>query len=211
MDDGFGGDDLARARLGAQPRGEVERAAPVAVSDRDRFAGVEPDAHPTREVGRSEPVLELDGRAQRLSGGHEHDERLVATKLEQESFAGGDHLLDQLGEAGDEIAGGLVTVLGGVLRVAADIGDQERPGLGAVVAVRRRGGARVGIVRGGVGWIRHSSTLPRSGGRPGAAARAECTRGTGSRSRPGDSRPGESRLPDSIGRDGAQASRPGTG
>ena len=65
------GQDLAGAGLCAQPCRQVQRAAAVAALDRQRLAGIEPDADPQRKpraiVGRlPEAGLQLDGGAQRL-------------------------------------------------------------------------------------------------------------------------------------------------
>ncbi len=81
--------------LGAQPGGDVERAAPVAALDRHCLAGIEADPHAPWHLGLEEPVLELDRRTQRVAGRDEHDERLVAPKLEQEAAAGGHDLADE--------------------------------------------------------------------------------------------------------------------
>ena len=108
------------------------------------------------------PVLKLDRSSQGLTGGHEHDKRFIAPELEQESLAGGDDLLDELGEPGHEVARGLVAKFGRVSRVAPDIGDQKGPRLGPAVLARRGLAAIGGSLRAGVRQIRHWSMRPRS-------------------------------------------------
>ena len=61
VDEVCAGEDLAGGRRGAQPGGQVEGRAAVAVADRDRLAGVEPDAHRERQLG-SRPCLVGEAR-----------------------------------------------------------------------------------------------------------------------------------------------------
>ena len=99
------------ARPGAQSGREVEGSPAVAVADRDRLAGIEPDPDAARQLGLDEPSLQVDRRAQGLAGGDEDDERLVAPELEQETVAGRHDLGHELAEPGRQGGAGLVTVL----------------------------------------------------------------------------------------------------
>ena len=130
--DRLGGQHLAGARQRAQPRRAVERAAAEAVVDGDRLAGVEADPDAARQRGGGQPPLELDREAQRLARGVEDQQRLVAAQLLEVTLVGGTGLRGDGGEAPRQSGGGLVAVLAGVARVAADVGEQER-------AQRRRG------------------------------------------------------------------------
>jgi hypothetical protein len=124
--------DLAGSRLTAEPSSQVQRATAVTALDRDCLSGIEPDAHRERERGRlerllDEPLLELDGRADRLPGRGEHAQGLVPSKLEQGAVATLDPFTCDVGELGRELGSGLVASLLGEQGVAADVGDQERP------------------------------------------------------------------------------------
>ena len=73
LQDGLACEDLPRSRQRTQPRRQVERAAPVAVADRNGLPGVEADPDPTRQVSRGEPFLERDCGAQGLTRRVEDD------------------------------------------------------------------------------------------------------------------------------------------
>ena len=51
MDNGLAGQNLARRRDRAQPRGQVQRTAPIAALGRHRLAGIQPHPDPDREDG----------------------------------------------------------------------------------------------------------------------------------------------------------------
>ena len=119
-----------RARPRAQSRRKVEGSPAVAVADRDRLAGIEPDPDAARQLGLDEPSLQVDRRAKGLASGHEDDERLVAPELEEETVARRHDLGDELAESGRQGSAGFIAVLARVRRIAADVGDQERPQVG---------------------------------------------------------------------------------
>src|SRR5207249_2662786 len=71
----------------AQPRGQVERAASVPVLDGHRLARVQADAYQERNLrllqrGLHEPRLQVDRRRDRPARRSEHDQCLVASKLQ---------------------------------------------------------------------------------------------------------------------------------
>ena len=85
--DSLAGEDLAGPRDAAQAGGEVQGAAAVTAFDRDGLAGRQADADSERESGLTvhvlpEAALQLDGSAERLSGGLEDAQSLVAAELE---------------------------------------------------------------------------------------------------------------------------------
>ena len=94
-----------------------------------------PDA--ARQLGR-EPDLELERGPQGASSQDEHGQRLVAAQLEQEAVVGRHDLADDRREPAGQVGRGVRAVLGRVGRVAADVGDEERPEL------RLRGRLRLG-------------------------------------------------------------------
>ena len=127
-----GGDhDLARRGHGAEPRGGVQRRAPEPVLDRDRLAGVDPDAD-VKGQGRVGGLLLCAGREQLDRGAHgldgrgEHRERLVAAKLDHLPAARRDGIAGEVGEPDHEPRRLRIAVLAREARVAADVGDQER-------------------------------------------------------------------------------------
>jgi hypothetical protein len=147
-------EDLGRTGDPAQARGEVQCAAAVAAVDRDCLAGVQADAdgEGQRRLGDGlidEPLLELNRRSDRLAGGIEDGQDLVAAQLDDGAAAG----LDALARHGRELAGqprgGLVALLLREDGVAADVGDEERPDVRVIgVGAARR--ARVHLGHGGL-------------------------------------------------------------
>ena len=124
--------DLAWCSQAAQPGGEVERTAAVAALDRHRLAHVDADADQQRHVGVAdglghEPLLQRDGRVDRVAGRPEDRERLVTAQLEQRAGRALHHLPGDAGEPGSQPPGGLVAIRLRVRRVPADVGDHERP------------------------------------------------------------------------------------
>ena len=75
-------------------------------------------------------LLQLHRSSESLPGRGEHHQGLVSSNLEQDAFAGLNHLGDQTGERGGEFGSGLIAVLLCVLRVAADVSDQEGVDIG---------------------------------------------------------------------------------
>ncbi len=133
---------LAGRRDRAQAGRQVERAAAEAVTDRYRLAGVEADADPQRQrVVRLHPLdealLKRDRCADRLARRSEHDQRLVASQLDQPSAQLLDRQPDGVGERARQSGGRLIASLLCVARVAAHIGNQERPDLGLVAPAWR--------------------------------------------------------------------------
>ena len=131
MRDAAAREDLARARLPAQPRREIERAAPVPALEGNSLPGVQPDAGRHRELGVvdrliHEPFLEIDRCGDGLPGGGEHRERLVPPELDHTAAVRLDRLARDPGELGGELRGGLVTALLREEGIAPDVGDQER-------------------------------------------------------------------------------------
>jgi hypothetical protein len=125
-------EDLRRPRDRAQPGREVQRAAAVAVVHGHRLTGVQPDPDRQRQgrVGDGrvdEPPLQLDRGPDRLPGRIEHHEGLVAAELHDRSVARPDGLPRDGGEPAGQESSGLVTALLREDRVAAYVGDQERP------------------------------------------------------------------------------------
>ncbi len=115
----------------AKPRREVERTAAVpAFGQWHRLAGVEPDADAERKrrsaiCQLAATALDLDRRADSLTGGGENDERLVSAQLDQVAVVVSDDPADDVSERGGERGGGLVAVLLREARVPPDVGDQE--------------------------------------------------------------------------------------
>ena len=130
MNDGVRRDDLAGPRERAQPCGEIQRTASVAVTDPYRLAGVHADADPSRQLGGRELGLQLQGRPQGLARGREDDQRLVAAQLDQLPPSRHDHGRGDLGEPCGQRGRRLVALLAGEGRVAADVGNQHRPDVG---------------------------------------------------------------------------------
>ena len=123
-------EDLARARLPAQPSREIERTASVPALEGNSLAGVQPDAGRHRKLGVvdgliHEPFLEIDRCCDGLPGGGEHRERLVPPEFDHAAAARLDRLARDPGELGGELRGRLVTALLREEGIAADVGDQE--------------------------------------------------------------------------------------
>jgi len=155
MDDALAGQDLPWTRDRAEPRREVQRAAPVSPVDGHRLADVEadPDAERKVRIGRRlrrEALLKRDRRSQRLSWRPKHRERLVAPELDQVAAVRGHLRPYHVAEPSRQGAGRLVAVLLRESRVAADIRDQERPNLcpGRAVIVRSLGSLCVSWIAG---------------------------------------------------------------
>jgi len=130
------GQDLARSGLAAQPRGQIERPAPIAALHGNGLSGVESDPHHEgqRRVGDGlldEPVLQLHRRPDGLPGGTENRERLVTAKLDDPAAAPLHAFPRHLGELLGQLGRGLVSALLGEQGVAADVRDEEGPDLGA--------------------------------------------------------------------------------
>ena len=144
------GQHLARAGLAAQPRGQVERPAPIPALNRDGLAGVQPDADAkgkrrVRDGLIGEPSLEVRCRPESLAGGGEHGQRLVPPQLDDRAPASLHPLPGDLSELGGQLRRRLVTPLLGEHGVAADIGDQESADLSGSITVRvHHGGVWVG-------------------------------------------------------------------
>ena len=107
------------------------RAAVAAVRHADGFAGVDADPDFERKARirvrlLGEPRLEIDGSPDRLAGGREHGEPLVASNLDQDAAMSLDTVGDELDELGGEPRSRFVPVLLGEAGVAAHIGDEER-------------------------------------------------------------------------------------
>ena len=129
------GQDLAGRRQPAQPGREVQRPAPIAALDGHGLAGVDPDpdGEGERRIGHrlvDEPVLQVDGGPDGLTGRAEHGQGLVATELDDPASAGLNALTSDRGELRCELGGGLVAPVLGEEGVAADVGDQEAPDAG---------------------------------------------------------------------------------
>jgi hypothetical protein len=108
--------------------------------DRDGLAGVEPDSlreGDFRLIERlfDEPLLEVNGGADRLTRRRENAERLVAAELQQGAATSLDPVARDLGELRRELRRGLVAALLREEGVPADVGDQERPDLGALRSI----------------------------------------------------------------------------
>jgi hypothetical protein len=136
-------EDLAGARLAAQPSGEVQRTAAVAALDTNRFPGVEtdPDWQRQRRIVTSlarEPNLQVDGRADRATRGLEDGEGLVAAELDDVTSARGDDLARERREPPGEAGRSLVAAFLREHGPAADVGDQERQELGDLIFGSRR-------------------------------------------------------------------------
>jgi hypothetical protein len=106
---------LAGARLRAEARSQVERAAAIAAVDGHRLAGIEPDADAERQrrIERSlvgERQLELHGRAQRVPGRLEDSKRLVAAELDHLAAMRFDSLARNFRERRRETGCGFVPV-----------------------------------------------------------------------------------------------------
>jgi len=149
VDHGFGRQRLPRSGLGTQPGGQVQRRAAIAVPNGDGLAGVQADADAARQVLLDQARLQLHRRAERVAGGHEDDQGLVASQLEEEAAPRRDHGRDDLGETCCQRGPGLVTVLAGVGGIPANVGDQKRPQLGGVRARRWSRCGRLCVGRGG--------------------------------------------------------------
>jgi hypothetical protein len=131
--------DLAGTSLAAQPRRQVQRAAAIPALDLDRLAGVEADPDRKGQLGigeglLDEPLLELDGRADRLARRAEDAERLVSAELQERAAAGHDPFAGDPGELRRQLAGRLVAPLLREERVAAHVRDQEGPDVDVVAA-----------------------------------------------------------------------------
>ena len=111
---GLAREHLARAGERAQPRGEVERAAAVAVRDRHGLAGVEPDADTARQAGRGHlaPAARSPSEAPAAPSRRRRAPRRRAARsaVRRAPRPRGGRSPRSRGELG----GGLVTVLGGV-------------------------------------------------------------------------------------------------
>ena len=100
-------DHLSAVGPAAQTGGNVQRGAAVAaVLEPDCLARVDPDPDLERKLGvrlglLAEPRLQIDRGADRLAGGREHRESLVAPDLDQRAAVGLDTFADQV----DELAG----------------------------------------------------------------------------------------------------------
>ena len=132
--------DLAGERLTAQTRGQVQRAASIAALDLDGLAGIESDPDRERELGigeglLDEPLLEVGGRSDRLTRRAEDAHGLVATKLEELATSTLHDLAHEPGELRRQLPGRLVAPLLREDRLAADVGDQERPDVKVVGAL----------------------------------------------------------------------------
>ena len=135
IDNGLAGQNLARGRDRAQPRGQVQRPAPIAALGRHRLAGIQPypDAH--REDGsvlarrRAEPPLKLHRRPQRLPRRPEHAQGLIAAQLQELARKLRNRASHDLGERRRQVRRRLVALLLRKPRVAAHIRDQECPQL----------------------------------------------------------------------------------
>ena len=68
---------LARTGERAQAGSHIQGASPVALADRNRFAGVDPDTDAARQFALSDGGLDCEGRLERPSGRVEDDEGLV--------------------------------------------------------------------------------------------------------------------------------------
>ena len=128
----FADDHLAAVRSPAESGCHVQRRAAVAaVRHADGFPGVDADPDFQRQARvrvrlLGEPCLEIDGSPDRLAGGREHGEPLVASNLDQDAAMSLDTVGDELDELGGEPRSSFVPVLFGEAGVAAHIGDEER-------------------------------------------------------------------------------------
>ena len=138
---------LARISAGggdpAQTRREVERSAPVAALDGTASPASSPIPTASGSVGSatvSSTKRRWSSTEARIAcrGRVEDRERLVTAELHDGPAAGLDALARHDGELACQGGRGLVAALLGEDRVAADIGDQERPDVGAVPASPRR-------------------------------------------------------------------------
>ena len=144
VDDGLRCERLAGSRLPAQASRQVERRTAIATLDRDRLAGVEADPDAAGQLGR-EPDLELERGPQGPPGEDEDGKRLIAAELEEEAIVEGHDLADDGREPAGELRRGIRSVLGRIGRVAADVGDEERPKLGLCFGPRVRPGVGLGL------------------------------------------------------------------
>ena len=132
VNDPLAGQDLSRPRPTAQPSGKVEGTSSVPLFQGDRLSGIEPDTHGERE-GRigdrllQEPILGVRGREDRLARRVEGGEGLVSPELDHRAAVLLDHFPGNVGEARGQFGRGLIASLLREQRVAANVGDQERP------------------------------------------------------------------------------------
>jgi hypothetical protein len=126
----LGGDeDLAGSRASAEPCREVQRAAPVPLTERHRLPRIDADPHAERHVRglvARHGGLEIDRRTDRFSGGVEDREDLITADFDDGSRT----RLDPRGRDRDESLGQrgrrFVAPRVAETRVPAQIRDQER-------------------------------------------------------------------------------------
>ena len=125
---------LPACRLRAQPSCRVQGSAPEAALHRHGLAHVNADADQERQLRPGGGLLRADGyqlrrRADRLSGRGEHCERLVTAQLDHVPAARFHRVSREVGERLGEPCRLCIATLPREPRVAADVGDQERPDL----------------------------------------------------------------------------------